>query len=86
MWDALITAGNVIIIPGLLSTVLNKQAYIPRFTSGVSVVGITAVIVGLIGAGLVFSPIILGVIGLMWVYIFLYRNQPAVTPGVEVTE
>lgn len=77
MWDILITAGNVIIIPALLTTALDKRAYIPRLTSGVSLVGLTAVIVGLFGAGLVFSPIILIVIGLLWAYIFLFRHQPA---------
>jgi len=77
MWDILITAGNLIIIPALLTTAFDKRAYIPRLTSGVSVVGLTAVIVGLFGAGLVFSPIILTVIGLMWVYIFFFRHQPA---------
>jgi hypothetical protein len=86
MWDALITAGNIIIIPGLLSTVLDRRAYVPRVTSGLSVVGLTAVVIGLIGAGLTFSPIILGVIGMMWVFIFLYRNQPPVIPVVEVAE
>ncbi len=76
MWDILITAGNVIIVPALLGTALDKRAYIPRLTSGVSLVGLTAVIVGLFGAGLVFSPLILIVIELLWVYIFLFRHQP----------
>jgi hypothetical protein len=38
---------------------------------------VSTVIVGLVGAGLVFSPIVVAVIGLLWVYIFLYRGQPA---------
>jgi hypothetical protein len=77
MWDALITAGNLVFIPGLLGIALNKRSYIPRLSSGISLIGVTTVIVGLVGAGLVFSPIVVAVIGLLWVYIFFYRGQPA---------
>ena len=84
MWDMLITVGNIIIIPALLTTALDRRAYIPRLTSGVSLVGLTAVIIGLFGAGLVFSPIILIVIGALWVYIFLFRHQPAVADNTSV--
>ena len=77
MWDALITVGNLIIIPALLTTVLDRRAYIPRLSSGVSLIGLGLVIVGLVGGGFLFSPIVLGVIGAMWVFIFLFRAQPA---------
>ena len=77
MWDALITAGNLVFIPGLLAIALNKRSYIPRLSSGISLVGVCTVIVGLLGAGLVLSPIVVAVIGLLWVYIFLYRGAPA---------
>lgn len=77
MWDALITAGNLVFIPGLLTMALNKRSYIPRVSSGISLIGVTTVIVGLVGAGLVFSPIVVAVIGLLWVYIFFFRGQPA---------
>lgn len=83
MWDLLATIGNIIIIPGLLSTVLDKRAYIPRVTSGVSLVGLALVIVGLFGAGLIYSPLILLVIGAMWGYIFLFRHRPQAGPIVE---
>ncbi|HET8943334.1 MAG TPA: hypothetical protein VFO59_00995 [Dehalococcoidia bacterium] len=76
MWDALITAGNLVFIPGLLAIALNKRSYIPRLSSGISLVGVSTVIVGLLGAGLVLSPIVVAVIGLLWIYIFLYRGQP----------
>ena len=80
MWDILVSLGNLVIIPAMLGMLLDRRSYVPRFTSGTSVVGITAVIVGLVGAGLVFSPIVLSVIGLMWLYIFLFRHQPAASP------
>ena len=83
MWDILITVGNLIIIPAVLITVLDKRTYVPRWTSGVSVVGLSAVIVGLVGEGLVFSPIVLGVIAALWGYIFLFRHRPVVEPVVE---
>jgi hypothetical protein len=82
MWDLLITAGNIVIIPAMLGTALDKRSYIPRLTSGISLVGLTTVIVGLFGAGLVFSPIILILIEALWVFIFLFRHEP---PGAETT-
>jgi hypothetical protein len=86
MWDVLITVGNLIIIPGLLSTVLDRRAYIPRTTSGTSIIGLTAVIAGLIGAGLFLSTAILTVIGGLWVYIFLFRNRPSPAPLIEIQD
>jgi len=77
MWDALITAGNLVFIPGLLAIALNKRSYIPRLSSGISLIGVATVIVGLVGTGLVLSPIVVAAIGLLWVYIFLYRGEPA---------
>jgi hypothetical protein len=84
MWDILITLGNLVIIPALLATVLDKRAYIPRLSSGISLVGLVAVIAGMIGTGLVFSPIVVGIIGVMWVHIFLFRHQPAAPETTEV--
>ncbi|HSP54835.1 MAG TPA: hypothetical protein VLS25_04535 [Dehalococcoidia bacterium] len=77
MWDALITAGNLVFIPGLLAIALNKRSYIPRLSSGISLIGIATVIVGLVGAGLILSPIVVAAVGAVWVYIFLYRGEPA---------
>ena len=82
MWDILITIGNIVIIPAMLGTALDKRSYIPRLTSGISLVGLTTVIVGLFGAGLVYSPLILIVIEALWVFIFLFRHRP---PGTEAT-
>lgn len=86
MWDALITIGNLIVIPGLFSTVLNKQAFVPRVTSGTSVIGLSLVIAGLFGAGLMLSPIVLLIMNAMWAYIFLYRHRPVASPIIEVTD
>jgi hypothetical protein len=86
MWDALVTAGNLIIVPAVLTTALDRRAYISRLTSGVSFIGLTAVTIGLIGAGLILSPIVVGVIGLIWLFIFLFRHHPPVVPVVEVPE
>lgn len=76
MWDLLVTIGNLIVIPALLAMVLDKKLYVPRISSGVSLIGISLVIVGLIGGGFVFSPIVLAVIDAMWLFIFLFRSQP----------
>ncbi|HEU4758591.1 MAG TPA: hypothetical protein VFT91_01285 [Dehalococcoidia bacterium] len=77
MWDVLVTLGNLAFIPALMPVILNKEAYVPRLTSGMSLLGVAVVIVGLTGAGLVLSPIVVAVIGMMWVLVFLFRGRPA---------
>jgi len=74
MWDAIITVGNIAFIPALLPTVFSKRSHVPRLTSGISVIGILIVVVGLVGAGLVLSPIVVGGVGTMWGFIFLFRG------------
>jgi len=76
MWDALITVGNLAIVPSLLPTLLHKSAYVPRATSGVTVLGLCVVFVGVIGAGLYLSAIALGGIWTMWAAIFVFRGDP----------
>ena len=76
MWDVLLTIGNAAFIPALVPAVVDRRAYIPRQTSGLAVIGLAIVIVGLIGQGLVFSPIIATGGGLMWAFIFLFRSAP----------
>ena len=74
-WDVLLTLGTLIFIPGLMPTLLNKEAYVPRATSAVSVIGLTAIIAGLIGSGLVLSPIVSSMTAVVWVFIFVYRGK-----------
>ena len=74
-WDALITLGTLVFIPGLVPTLLSKEAYVPRVTSAVTLVGLSTIIVGLIGSGLVFSPIMSGMTLVMWVFIFFRRGK-----------
>ncbi len=78
MWDAIITVGNIAFIPALLPTVLSRRARIPRLTSGISLIGILTVVIGLVGAGLVVSPIVVVGVGMMWGYIFLFRGATGV--------
>lgn len=75
MWDALITLGNLVIVPSLIPTVLHKSAYVPRATSGLTVVGLTIVFVGVLGAELYMSAVALGAIWTLWVFIFVLRGD-----------
>ncbi|HVP06020.1 MAG TPA: hypothetical protein VMT90_10125 [Dehalococcoidia bacterium] len=76
MWDLLVTIGNLIVIPALLAMVLDKKLYVPRISSGGSLVGLALVIAGLIGGGFVLSPIVVSVIAAFWLFIFIFRGQP----------
>lgn len=84
MWDLLVTIGNIIVIPALFMMVLDKNLYVPRISSGMSLVGLALVMAGLIGGGFILSPIVLGVITAMWVFIFLFRSQPVAHEKADV--
>ncbi len=77
MWDAIITAGNIAFIPALIPTIFSKQAYVPRITSGMCVIGVLIVVIGLMGAGLVLSPVVVGGVGVLWGFIFVFRGASA---------
>jgi hypothetical protein len=76
VWDVLLTIGNAVFVPSLVPAVLDSRSFVPRQTSGLAVIGVSIVLVALIGQGLVLSPIIVAVVGLMWVFIFLFRARP----------
>jgi hypothetical protein len=76
MWDILLTLGNAVFIPSLVPALLDSRAYIPRQTSGLAVIGVSIVLVALVGQGLVLSPAMVAVVGAMWVFIFLFRARP----------
>lgn len=84
MWDLLVTIGNLIVIPALVTMVLDKKLYVPRISSGMSLAGLGLVIGGLVGGGFILSPIVLGVIFAMWLFIFVFRAQPAGHEKAEV--
>jgi len=76
MWDVVIAIGNLILLPSLLPTLLDTRSYVPRITSGFAVIGLSFVIVGLIGEGFVISPILTSTAVLLWGFIFLFRGNP----------
>jgi hypothetical protein len=55
MWDILLTIASAIFISSLLPTLFDSRSYVPRQTSGLSVVGLIFVCTGLAGEGLVIS-------------------------------
>ena len=74
-WDVLLTLGTILFIPGLMPTLLSREAYVPRLTSAVSVVALTTIIVALIGTGFVLSPIVATVTAVIWASIFVFRGK-----------
>ncbi len=84
MWDLLITLGNLMFLPSLIPTIINKHAYVPRLTSAIGFVATGVIVAGLIGEGLVASPIVLSIIGFMWLLTLVLRGEklPDAEPGV----
>ena len=76
MWDIVIAIGNLILLPSLLPTLLDSRSYVPRITSGFGVIGLSFVVTGLIGEGLVLSPVLTSVAVILWAFIFLFRGKP----------
>ena len=76
MWDVVIAIGNLILLPSLLPTLLDSRSYVPRITSGFAVIGLSFIVVGLIGEGFVISPILTSTAALLWAFIFLLRGKP----------
>ncbi len=76
MWDVVIAIGNLILLPSLLPTLLDSRSYVPRITSGFAVIGLSFVVVGLIGVGFFISPILTWTAALLWAFIFLFRGWP----------
>ena len=76
MWDLIIAIGNLILLPSLLPTLLDSRSYVPRITSGFAVIGLSFVVVGLIGEGFVISPVLTSLAVLIWTFIFLFRGKP----------
>ena len=76
MWDFVIAIGNLILLPSLLPTLLDSRSYVPRITSGFAVIGLSFVVVGLIGEGFVISPILTSLAAALWAFIFLFRGKP----------
>lgn len=76
MWDVLLTLGNAVFVPSLVPALLDSRAYIPRSTSGLAIVGVSIVLVALVGQGLILSPAMVAVVGALWVFIFLFRARP----------
>jgi hypothetical protein len=84
MWDLLITIGNLIILPAMLGTALDSRSYVPRLTSGFSFVGVMAVFVGLLGAGLILSTLTVGGVAAVWAFIFIFRGTAPSSPTLKV--
>ncbi len=76
MWDVVIAIGNLILLPSLLPTLLDSRSYVPRITSGFAVIGLSFVVVGLLGEGFVISPVLTSTAALLWAFIFLFRGKP----------
>lgn len=74
MWDLLITLGNLIFLPSLLPTLIDPRSYVPRITSGPTVLGLILIVIGLVGSGLVVSPIVTAAVAAMWGFIYVFRG------------
>jgi hypothetical protein len=85
MWDILMTIGNLAFVPALWQSVRDRRTFVSRKSSGLIVIGMCAVIGGLVGSGLYLTSAIGTVVGAMWLFVFLFRHKPAVIEPIEIT-
>jgi hypothetical protein len=76
MWDILLTVASAIFISSLLPTLFDSRSYVPRQTSGLSIVGLSLVGTGLAGEGLVMSASLTVVAIVLWLFVFAFRGKP----------
>jgi hypothetical protein len=86
MWDILMTIGNLAFVPALWTSVRDRRTFVSRKSSGLIVIGMCAVIAGLVGSGLYLTSAIGSVVGAMWLFVFFFRHKPAVIESIEVPE
>ena len=75
MWDLMILAGNLIVIPTLIPVMVSRSAYVPRLTSAPLVGGLELITAGLIGAGLYASAAGLALQSLCWLFVFVFKGR-----------
>ena len=66
------------LLPSLLPTPLDSRSYVPRTTSGFAVIGLSFVVVGLIGEGFAISPVLTSLAVVLWAFVFLFRGRPGI--------
>ncbi|KKK66953.1 hypothetical protein LCGC14_2958930 [marine sediment metagenome] len=75
MWDYLILVATLALTPGILPTLFNKEAYVPRVSSGVFTVAIAAIAIGLYGSGLPLGATANVLGSAVWGLVFVLRGR-----------
>ena len=75
MWDYLILVATLSLTPGILPTLLDRKAYVPRTSSGVFTVAIAAIAIGLYGSGLPLGATANVIGSVVWGLVFILRGS-----------
>lgn len=73
-WDTVVTAGLLVLIPAVIPTLLDRDAQVPRLTSGCLAAGSAIAAVGLLGLGAFKSVAIELTFAATWTAIFFLRG------------
>lgn len=74
-WDIFLAVSQAILVPPVLVALASSHTYIPRWSSGVLVVGLVGVAVALFGLGAVFGGTVTGLEVALWGLVFWIRGK-----------
>ncbi|KKL23404.1 hypothetical protein LCGC14_2425740 [marine sediment metagenome] len=73
-WDFLMAISQGILVPAPLIALVNARTYVPRWSSGTVVIGLTGVTVAVFGLGAVFGGVVAGLEVALWGLVFAFRG------------
>ncbi len=75
MWDYVLLVSTLALTPGILPVIFHKDAYVPRLSSGMFVVGIAGIALALFMSGLYLGAGANAMSTLEWAFVFTFRGR-----------
>ena len=74
-WDLLLASSTTFLMLPALITLVDDQAYIPRWASGMMAVGLVGATTALFGLGATFGATVTGLEVALWALVFWMRGE-----------
>lgn len=74
-WDMLLMLGELLTLVGPVIILRNREAFVPRFSSGSLVVALTLMVIALYGLGAPIGATATAVVVASWIAVFVLRGR-----------